>query len=453
MEIGLIFFALGIAFLIGYILMRRLWPAGYPLDPCLRIFLGGGLGLGISAQITFYTLIIFDQLNKSVVVILHILLLAFLIVPSYFSSKKTRLNLFFTEKINPQDFLLLGIISLVFIPIDIYAQLYPMGGWDAWSVWNLKAKFIFSGEDRWKNMLDPVLWRSSPHYPLLLPLINVWGWSFLSAPAAVGPLIVSILFTLLTAGTLIFGLKPQTGPMAALVSGLLLLCLAYFVQLATSQYCDIVFAFYLLAGIIALKNACQQENKSFAFLAGLFLGFLSFAKSEGVLAMLILAGLSIFYLRDKKLWGPLFLGSLVTSLPTLIFERFFSPGNQTFINGLVSSTQPSDMYRLKMIFAFLWANLNSQKWNGLWAVLAVGLIFSKGRCFQREFTIIPLFLLVYLSLIFAYYYINTYFKIAWWMQVTLDRIFLGILPVIIFWIFSAVWKKDSNPLPGARASQ
>ena len=234
MEIGLIFLSLGISFLIGYLLIRP-WLAGHSFEPLLLVFLAAGLGLGLSSQIIFYTLIIFGQLNKFWVIAVHVLLLAFLIIQNYQASKRNKISLFFKGKMVPADLLWMGLLGVVFVPIIIYVQLYPMGGWDAWSVWNLKAKFIFSGEERWKNMLDPIMWRSSPHYPLLLPLINVCGWIFLSSPATAGPLIVSVLFTLLTVGALIFGLKPRAGFAAATLGGLLLLTLPYFVQLATSQ--------------------------------------------------------------------------------------------------------------------------------------------------------------------------------------------------------------------------
>src|SRR3989338_5501130 len=412
MEIGLILFAFGISFVTGYLLVRRVWPAQLPPNPLLQIFLGAGLGLGVSAHLIFYTLIIFDQLKTLPVIGLQAFLLILLVADAYRSSKKNKIKLFFPEKVSSRDWGLLGILGIALIPISLYANFYPMGGWDAWSVWNLKAKFIFSGETHWKNMLDPILWRSSPHYPLLLPLINVWGWIFLSSPATVGPLLTSVVFTLLTAGTLTFGLKSRIGHVPALTAALFLLTLSYFVQLATSQYCDIVFAYYLLAGTICLLNANQQKNTAFAFLAGLFFGFLSFTKNEGSLAMLLLVALSFFYLPDKKTWRGLLGGCVLTAVPTLIFDRLFSPGNQTFVNGLVSSAQPSDLYRLKMIFAFLWADLKSHNWNGLWAILGLGMLLSQGRFIRRDMRIIPFFLLSYLAVIFIYYYVNTHFKIA-----------------------------------------
>jgi hypothetical protein len=67
-------------------------------------------------------------------------------------------------------------LGFLAVPLAISAHYYPLGGWDAWSCWSLKAKFIFLGQENWKDVLSPGLWRSNTHYPLLWPLINVWFW-------------------------------------------------------------------------------------------------------------------------------------------------------------------------------------------------------------------------------------------------------------------------------------
>ena len=96
--------------------------------------------------------------------------------------------------------------------------LLPSGGWDAWSCWNLKAKFIFLGHENWKDVLAPGLWRSNTHYPLLWPLINVWFWDLGGHFDQAVPMLNSIVFALLTAGILLFGLLELTGMLWASIS-------------------------------------------------------------------------------------------------------------------------------------------------------------------------------------------------------------------------------------------
>ena len=60
-------------------------------------------------------------------------------------------------------------------------------------------------------MLAPGLWRSNTHYPLLWPLINVWFWDLGGRFDQTVPMLNSIVFALLTAGILLFGLLELTG--------------------------------------------------------------------------------------------------------------------------------------------------------------------------------------------------------------------------------------------------
>ncbi len=89
----------------------------------------------------------------------------------------------------PGDLLTLGILA---IPLAISAHYYPLGGWDAWSCWSLKAKFIFLGQENWKDLLAPGLWRSNTHYPLLWPLINVWFWDLAAALIKQSPCLTAL---------------------------------------------------------------------------------------------------------------------------------------------------------------------------------------------------------------------------------------------------------------------
>jgi hypothetical protein len=48
---------------------------------------------------------------------------------------------------------------------------FPHGQWDAWSIWNLRARSIFRGAPDWPALLSPAIGWSNPDYPLLLPLL------------------------------------------------------------------------------------------------------------------------------------------------------------------------------------------------------------------------------------------------------------------------------------------
>ena len=443
-----------ISFFIGCLLLRIIFYKDKEIPSGFFFFLSTGIGLGITAHITFYSYVLFDGLNRGFILLVHILLLLLLILINLPSLEMRKISFSQWKTKNLKELSIIILLAIAFIPLWIQANFYPFGGWDAWSCWNLKAKFLFLEGHDWKNMFSPILWRSSPHYPLLLPLLNVWGWILLKDPTYVIPLLNSIIFTLLTMGLLFCGLKIFTKSLPSILGVLLVLTLPFFTKLATSQYSDIVVAYFLLGGLLCLVLAYRRNKKSFLLLAGLFLGFLGFTKGEGMIATIILTLIVLFYfvsLRKRRNHIPkdfifyFFAGLFLASWPTVLFQLLYAPANQTFINGFVSSTHPSNFYRLKIIMSFFLIEIINIKWNGIWILLLIGLSLAKERCFKKEAKIFFLFLIFYLPVVFFYYFLNTYFDIEWWLSVTLNRILFSLLPVVIFWTFYSLWEtKDSG---------
>lgn len=413
-----------------------------PSFPILFIF-SLALGLSLSAFLTFLSFIIFNRLHHLFVIILNLIVLGAFIVLFYRSFPPDRHSFSITKK----DIYLFLSLWIVTLPVlCIYARFYPEGGWDAWAVWNFKAKFLFLAGDEWQNMFSPILWRSSPHYPLLLPLINVWGWLFLKEPALIIPMITAVLFTVMTIGILAFGLKELTKTHISFLAGFVLLTIPFYLTLATSQYADIVLGFFALSSLWCLIKVKLENSQGYALLSGIFLGVLGFTKPEGLVASLLIAILSIPYLvwqnklKDKKnVLTSFFLAFFFCSLPTIAFSLFFASPNITFINGLASSAKPSDMERLWAILQFFPQELTSRKWQGIWLITFAGILLGRKKLFSPHLILIPFFLFSYLGITILYYLLNTYFEINWWLEMTLNRILFSLLPAVLFWVMASLW--------------
>jgi len=433
----------------------------------LHAILGAGLGLSISACSVFLNLLIFGQFVASFVITVNALLLITCVVLFVLKKKKEKTPWFSFNRYDLWDFLAFGVLIGVSAVLWIHSHFYAYGGWDAWTTWNFKAKLIYLGKDHWHNIFLPTLWRSSPHYPLLLPLTNVWGWTFLSEPLYKTNVFTSYIYSLLINGLMFASLRQLTKSYISLLPSIVLLSLPTFVKLSLSQYGDHFLGYYLLASITCLIIGKTENKSSFLFLAGLFIGFLSFTKSEGLIAAFLCLMLSIPYLflsnnKDDKIKNikTIFTAAAISFIPTLIFKIIYSPGNQTFINGLFSSEQPVTLIRIKTIFSFyiielaapLWnvmAHLKigfitvvmEAKWNGLWLLFIVFLLFCIKKCFNKNTIILPTFLFCYAGIITVYYFINTHFNIEWWLQVSLSRILFAVLPLTFFWVFYALWQE------------
>ncbi len=289
------FLSLFISSLLGFLGLNIL-RSQTRIDPILQIIASIGLGLALSAQIIFYTLFIIGHYNSTAIWIGHGIVLVILIAANFLVFKKDPASMFPKLPSDQIGWISFVIMSLILIPLWREAHFYPFGGWDAWACWNLKAKFIFLGGDNWKNMLDPSMWRSNNQYPFLLPLMNAWGWSFYNNPSVSVPISNAILFTFLTASMMFWGLKNSIKDIRSVIPPLVLFTIPFINTLSISQYSDIVLAFYLLGSFVCLICARKEQSIPLAIISGLLCGAMSFTKTEGSLACLLIAGLSIPFL-------------------------------------------------------------------------------------------------------------------------------------------------------------
>ena len=167
----------------------------------------------------------------------------------------------------------------------------------------------------------------------------------------------------------------------------------------------------------------------------IFLGLMSFTKNEGLIPSGI-AALLIFWQErsNKKELKNLILAYFIALLPTIIFTLFMAPKNEAFINGLVSTEKPTNWARLEVIGVYPWFEFISSKWNGFWLLVAFGILMARKKLWQSTLGMIGLCLILYLGVVMAYYAVNTFFEINWWLSTTLSRILFALIPTISLWI-------------------
>jgi hypothetical protein len=439
-------FSLILSTALGFLLLDLL-SIRRPLDLLQKAILSVTIGLGISGQIVFYSLMINQQYSAALIWGLHAGILTALVLRRVWLYRKDPRP--FQFRLERPALIGLGALFFLLIPLWREAHFFPFGGWDAWSCWNLKARFIFLGGENWQNMLDPALWRTNNHYPFLLPLINVWGWSFYGDATVLVPMFNAIAFSFLTALLLFASLYRLTGHRWACIPALIFFLIPFVIKLSISQYSDIVVAFFLLAALCALVQARLEDHQAWAVVAGLCVGFMGFTKTEGLVASVIMITLAFPLFLNGMTKKPLLLKSfltaaLIASLPTIIFKLALSPDNVAFTNGLTSTQAPSDLFRLQATFMFLCMELISAKWNGLWILLLCGLLIAGLKSFHQGRWIVPATLGIFLAVAVGYYYINTYFEILWWLKVSLNRILYTLLPAFIWWVFYSLWASPTK---------
>jgi len=246
----------------------------------------------------------------------------------------------------------------------------------------------------------------------------------------------SITISLLTAGTLLFGILELTGSLlASVLAAIIVTAIPFGVTLATSQYSDALLGLFLLSAFISLLVAEKHKLPKLKILSMVFLGLMSFTKNEGLIAAGIAALLIFWHERShKKELKGLILAFFVAALPTIIFTLFFAPKNEAFINGLVSTDKPTNWSRLSVILIFPLFEFLSNKWNCFWLLAFGGILLAGKRLWRSTLGVIGLSLVLYLGAVMLYYAVNTFFEIQWWLSTTLSRILFALLPTIALWV-------------------
>ncbi|MBF0478980.1 MAG: hypothetical protein HQL26_05820 [Candidatus Omnitrophica bacterium] len=442
------FYILGylFSFLIGFLAINKVTENNqFPL--ILKYILGMGLGLLLSGQITFYSLLLCNQIQPVLIIVIHIILISFLIFngsPRWWSLDHRR---------GGPSVIPILIYLIILSALILTASFFPYGGWDAWGIWNLKARFIFLGGTQWRNMLDPALFQTSNHYPFLWPLMNVWIWCFgKSAPTYI-PLVSSLTYAIGLPLLLGFGLYTTTKHKLSFLPAFLFALLPLYQLLSISQYADVLIAFFLLAVFIFFHLSLEQKSSSLFFLTGIFCGAMSFIKDEGLASTILISFLVLILIainqnfsnRKLKIIGKFLLGVFLTFLPALIFQFFIRPASLQFENGLISKTNPSSLFRLAIILRYYAAEFLSIKWQGIWIIILCGILFNLKKIKTvPSYTLIVGFTVLYMMTLTANYFINTHIPLIFWLVSSVNRLILSLIPPLLFLIFHGILSKSTD---------
>lgn len=164
----------------------------------------------------------------------------------------------------------------------------PHGKWDAWVIWNLHARFILRGGERWQDYFSSGLDWTHPDYPLLLPLSVVRMWKYAGSETLYGPIALSVLFVLAVAGLLVFSLAILRSRPQGYLAGLVLMGSPFFLDMGAYQFADIPLAFFFLATwvVFFLHDRFSGRNDYPLMLAGLTAALAAWTKNEGLLFLL-----------------------------------------------------------------------------------------------------------------------------------------------------------------------
>ena len=228
---------------------------------------------------------------------------------------------------------------------------FPDGGWDAWMIWNLRARFLARTGDLGAAFSPAMGFLAHQDYPWLLPGAVAQAFSLFGESRAV-PAAVAAIFGVLAVAVVALGLAREHGARWGLLGGLAVTTLPCFAVFASNQQSDVPLAVYLAIAVALVASARSRRELA---LAGFASGLGMWTKNEGALyAACILAA---FLVRTRDLRGGF--AFACGALPGAALLTWFKAG----------LAPPNDLLAFSTLEGVLRNALDASRWGEL-ALLA-----------------------------------------------------------------------------------
>ena len=141
----------------------------------------------------------------------------------------------------------------------------------------------------------------------------------------VPPLALGVIFTIATVGLLITSLKKYVPFVWAILAGILLASIPFYILHGTSQYADIEAAFFILMSSVLAIDLFKSPSVKTAVMTGLSLGITASVKDNSIVAAIVLMILIVLRLRQLGLMvfvRPLCWGFVAIAVSVVLMRSF-----------------------------------------------------------------------------------------------------------------------------------
>lgn len=328
----------------------------------------------------------------------------------------------------------------------------PHGEWDAWAIWNLRARAILRGAPDWASVFSPAIGWSHVDYPLLLPMTVARLWAYTGQENPVIPAVVAMLFfasSLVTVATLVGRWR---GWPAGFLAGMALVVPRTFVFQGSCQCADIPIAFFVLVAIASLLIGADAQNPGpWLVVAGAAAGLSAWTKNEGMLLLLLVALVTAVRTRRFRALLQLAAGAAAPLFAIAMFHfRIAPPPNYLFNTpgGGSISDKLLDPARWTMVTTRLAELL--PKWGdvpaGALTVLAVSVVLIAGPD-RRSLRRAAWGLLMVTAMFAGYslFYVITPLPLAWQIATSFDRLVAQLWPALVWAAFQVTGVGHGEP--------
>jgi hypothetical protein len=468
--------SIALAFLIGFLLVQAFDPVRKMKPRWAAILfdaaLGAGIGIGLTSTI-FLLLDVAGLASPASIFGIDIALVA--VLAWHWLRTRSSSSPHSASDDAPPGFRWTWLLALAFgIALLIaWARLLqtaialPVGNWDAWATWNLRAKFLAGPGGAWRYALSPLLNNTHPDYPLLLSAFVARVWKASGALDTIAPGVTGLLFFAALIALLVSAVALLRSTASALLAGLVVFSTTSLLVWAPAQYADIPLAFYFLAAIalLFLEPSETSGGQPAMLWAGLCAGLAAWTKNEGVVFLGCLVAVCIV----STLWrrrsradllrvGWLLAGAALGVFLTLWLKFFLAPAADPLVtqgvSGLARLGDASRYAEIAKGFFENLLNLGSGVAHPL-ILLAILAIALRWQVEERDKlpAMIAAATLVLVFLSYCLVFLITPTELILMLQTTFDRLLLQIWPsfLLVFFVLLRRVVDTAPAVAGKRA--
>ena len=325
----------------------------------------------------------------------------------------------------------------------------PMGSWDGFRIWNIKAEFLYLQSPLWKNVFSLPHFMSHCDYPMFLPSSVARIWQYAGQQCFWANMVIGLLFTfglvyLLYQAVCYF----KSEKTAAVVCTVFMISDIFLVN-GAAQCADIPLAMFFLSAVVCLFFYFKNKRFTTFLLSLTFAGLSAWVKNEGLMFLVVYSIVMMCWFAANKRMKKTVITAILTAIfgACIVLYKKFTGAPNDLIYGFVevkSYMFAFDFHRyLVVLQTFLTLMFGKFVLFLSLAILAIKGFKIKEK-FKNSFALSLAILLFMIAGYLAVYILSPH-DINWLTENSMERIILQILPVFVF-LFSItlrIGKPDS----------
>lgn len=330
---------------------------------------------------------------------------------------------------------------LLFVGIIVFSLIFldtseRWGTWDAWTIWNLHAKFMVNSIHFQQMYLEPVY--TGQDYPLMLPSLIALFWKLSGATSPMIPIIVSFIITL-SATLVAYTALAQKSKALAVVLLAMMVGNVLFIQQGAYQYADTLLGLYLLLAVVCMYQCEGSRSPMLFVLMGILAASCGWVKNEGLLIFIIIS--LTFAVRNIRSFTNILLyaAGAVLPLAMAMYYKFAMAPSNDFLSQLNAGNITGhllDFGRYYTILEYFVLNIFVEHHLPLLVLLAAIFVF---RAFRPSY---PGAIIIIASICYFLVYVVTQTDLMWNLGTSATRLFQHLFPAMLYVLFLGIAKSQ-----------